>query len=222
MLIWGWIRPCISYFHSVDVHPFLSFSQRKSGSLSVPEAVKYWQVSKLNVSASLTNSQSKGRHVPIAFSETSQLRAREKLAPWNKELQQDISQSAARECAWMLATVQAAPQAYPAASREGGKVSDPWGCRSFLYAVKPRAGGHPAGSGFRQGTVVGRPWCSCLCLGSGGAALSRFKFLSLLVLSWRIWTWWLVRQEFSVERKKMKCSLYMPVVTGVRLYLIQS
>ena len=55
--------PALRYFHSVCVRPLLSFSQRKSGSLSVPEAVKYWQVSKLNVSASLTNSQSEGRRV---------------------------------------------------------------------------------------------------------------------------------------------------------------
>lgn len=40
----------------MDVHPLLSSSQRKFDSLSVPEAVKYWQVSKLNVLAFLTKS----------------------------------------------------------------------------------------------------------------------------------------------------------------------
>lgn len=162
------------------VCPLLSFSQRKSGSLSVPEAVKYWQVSKLNVSASLTNSQSKGRCIPIAFSETRQLRARETGSMEIKAATRHFPKCCLRLC--INAGDRAGCTSSHTCLQKRKKSIRPVRLRLFFMLWNPMLVVILLALGSDKELWWGGPGCSCLCFGSGGAGSSSLKFLSLPVV----------------------------------------
>lgn len=166
----------------MDVLPLLSFSQRKSGGSSVPEAVKYWQVSKLNVSTSLTNSQSKGGRIPIAFAESSRLCAGEGPALWNRscnEMFPKVLPVSVRWC-WRLCQLHLKHTFLPFLEAAEYPTCD--AASHFSVLRNPVLVVIRAALESDKALWWGSPRCSCLCHGSGGADSSSFKFLSLLVL----------------------------------------